>query len=440
MRSSKTGKLTRVAALLGVVLGLGSCELHPPRTIPGFRDGGMLAGSTPLPAASFAALEARFNVQSGSDRWGKNVVTRKSPDHLSIFGETEAVYSILQAGCLEGGTKLVLEGYWRYAATSDAGLVRLYVGPAAVAKALCAGATPAATDGAITLTGATGTDNALPDAATGFTAAGALATYVGKFMSISHHGATTTLDYGVSENTVESFRLTEQMGADAVETDIRLTRDGIPILFHDAALSAELVQGRFCRGNIADLTFAQIRATCRAARGEPIYSLEEGLRGAIDTTTLRGAWLDVKEPQGVAPSLAVMARSQAYATAVGRDFFHVIGLADADIMAAYQAAAPPSDTLCLVDYDPAVAIANGCVAWDPRFTEGPQPDAVKAAQKQGLAVYFWTVDGVPFIKDYLLTSKPNGMITDTPGLAFYVYQQNAWQPAGGHEPHGQGKK
>jgi glycerophosphoryl diester phosphodiesterase len=429
----------KIAAVVGLLLVGGSCNLRGPVQVPVFPDGGMLKGATPLPPASLAALQGRFDVKPGVDRFGPRVVTRQSPGKLSIFGANEAVYSILEAGCRDGGKTLVLEGYWRYAQSTDSGLVRLFVEPASAAAALCAGQ-PSAIDpalaGAFTLTGSTGVDDAAPTEPTALAYSGPLVDHVGKFMSISHHGTSTIQDYGTSENTVESFKLTEAMGADAVEIDVRLTKDGVPVLFHDAVLSAELVQGRFCRGAIEDLTFAQIRANCRTDRGQPIYSLEAALQGAMDETTLHGAWLDLKTANTVAPTLAVVARMEAYATAKKRVFFHVFGLDAQELVDAYVAAKPPADTRCLVEFDEAVALATKCIAWGPRFTEGPQPALVLDAQTKGLAVYFWTVDGVPFIDSYLTLSKPNGMITDTPGLAFYVYQENAWKPAGGKEPHG----
>lgn len=429
----------KIAAVVGLVVVGGSCNLRAGVTLPVFPDGGLVPGSTPLPPASFAALEGRFDVKQGSDRFGGRVVTRESPNRISIFGSSEAVYSILEAGCRDGGKTLVLEGYWRYAQSTDTGLVRLFVGPPAAAEALCEGR-PSGIDttkpGAITLTGTAGVDSAQPADPTTLAFSGPLVDYVGKFMSISHHGTSTIQDYGTSENTVESFRLTEAMGADAVEIDVRLTKDRIPILFHDEVLSAELVQGRFCRGAIEDLTYAQIKNSCITDRGQQIYSLEDALHGAMDETTLRGAWIDLKTTDTVIPTLAVVARTEAYAAEKKRSFFHVFGLDSQDMVDAYLAATPPTNTRCLVEFDEAVALATGCIAWGPRFTEGPQPDRVLDAQKQGLAVYFWTVDGVPFIDSYLTLSRPNGMITDTPGLAFFIYQENAWKPAGVKEPHG----
>jgi len=44
------------------------------------------------------------------------------------------------------------------------------------------------------------------------------------------------------ENTLEAFRHPKDRGADGIETDVRIDRAGIPILYHDRrAASGELV-------------------------------------------------------------------------------------------------------------------------------------------------------------------------------------------------------
>ncbi|EST33897.1 glycerophosphodiester phosphodiesterase [Streptomyces roseochromogenus] len=70
--------------------------------------------------------------------------------------------------------------------------------------------------------------------------------------AVAHRGD----PYRFRENTLDSLRSALDRGADAVEIDVRLTRDGVPVLLHDdtlerlwelgrplAALSAEEVRG-----------------------------------------------------------------------------------------------------------------------------------------------------------------------------------------------------
>ncbi|MFJ8824414.1 glycerophosphodiester phosphodiesterase [Streptomyces sp. NPDC102467] len=51
--------------------------------------------------------------------------------------------------------------------------------------------------------------------------------------AVAHRGD----PYRVRENTLPSLRSALERGADAVEIDVRLTRDGVPVLLHDATLN-----------------------------------------------------------------------------------------------------------------------------------------------------------------------------------------------------------
>ena len=69
--------------------------------------------------------------------------------------------------------------------------------------------------------------------------------------SINHRG------YGSApENTLAAYKLSKEMGFGYVETDVRFTSDGIPVLLHDASID-RTSDGT---GNISELTFEQVRA------------------------------------------------------------------------------------------------------------------------------------------------------------------------------------
>ena len=53
-----------------------------------------------------------------------------------------------------------------------------------------------------------------------------------KLTAVAHRGD----PYRVRENTLDSLRAALELGADAVEIDVRLTRDGVPVLLHDHTL------------------------------------------------------------------------------------------------------------------------------------------------------------------------------------------------------------
>lgn len=72
-----------------------------------------------------------------------------------------------------------------------------------------------------------------------------------KFVNYAHRGAS----HYAPENTMMSFYLGMQMGANGIETDVHRSKDGVIMLFHDDTL--ERVTGQ--SGAIKDYTLAEIK-------------------------------------------------------------------------------------------------------------------------------------------------------------------------------------
>lgn len=70
------------------------------------------------------------------------------------------------------------------------------------------------------------------------------------FINYAHRGASTYFP----ENTMISFRNGLEMGANGIETDVQITKDGVLVLFHDDTL--DRVTGK--TGCIADYTYAEL--------------------------------------------------------------------------------------------------------------------------------------------------------------------------------------
>ena len=91
---------------------------------------------------------------------------------------------------------------------------------------------------------------------------------------IAHRGASAS----APENTAASVRLAVRMGADGVECDVQLSKDGVPVVFHDDDLA------RLCgaRGAVRSLTAAELarhRVRVAGRRGTPdrILTLKQWL-------------------------------------------------------------------------------------------------------------------------------------------------------------------
>jgi glycerophosphoryl diester phosphodiesterase len=95
---------------------------------------------------------------------------------------------------------------------------------------------------------------------------------------VAHRGET----FGAPENTLAAFELAAARGADAVELDVQVSSDGVPVVIHDRHLD-RTTDGS---GPVRSRTWAELRALDAGSwhdprhRGEPIPSLEDALAWA----------------------------------------------------------------------------------------------------------------------------------------------------------------
>ncbi|MET8558481.1 glycerophosphodiester phosphodiesterase [Streptomyces sp. NPDC004959] len=146
--------------------------------------------------------------------------------------------------------------------------------------------------------------------------------------------------YRFRENTVASLRSAFASGADAVELDVRLTRDGVPLLLHDATLSRLWdVDAR-----LSDVTADDVARLTRG--GVP------SLADALDATSGRRVMIDLPSatPRAVRAVLGVVrdsgATSRVYYCA-GPDAMLAVRAQDpaAEIALTWTTLAPPRPAL-----------------------------------------------------------------------------------------------
>ena len=112
---------------------------------------------------------------------------------------------------------------------------------------------------------------------------------------IAHRGASGQFP----ENTLLAFREAVAQGADAVELDVRLTLDGVPVVMHDATLD-RTTDGV---GGVGESSLEALSAL-DAGRGEPVPTLEAVLEALPRTPLL----VEVKE-RAATPAVVRVARA-----------------------------------------------------------------------------------------------------------------------------------
>ena len=111
------------------------------------------------------------------------------------------------------------------------------------------------------------------------------------------------------ENTLAAFEAAVGLGADGVETDIQVTRDGVPILFHD-----RLIRGR----EVAALTHPELAAL--AGYAVPTMA------AALDTFPDIFWNLEIKMPTDPEPILAVLRGYRQRRALLVSSFWHPLAL------------------------------------------------------------------------------------------------------------------
>ena len=112
-------------------------------------------------------------------------------------------------------------------------------------------------------------------------------TYAGRMMVAAHRGAKSTHP----ENTMAAFRAAIAAGVDMIETDVRMTKDGVLVLIHDKTVD-RTTDGT---GTVKDMNFTELRQLNAGTEDCPqqIPTLEELLELLAQTPLTLN--LEVKE-------------------------------------------------------------------------------------------------------------------------------------------------
>ncbi len=220
---------------------------------------------------------------------------------------------------------------------------------------------------------------------------------------VAHRGASTE----APENTMAAFTRACELGVNAIESDVRATRDGALVLCHDESLLR--ITGR--AEKIADLDLATLREVVVGVdrvRGEQrIATLDELLRFAAGRV---GVLLDLKLPPGCEGQVLDAIR----AASVERGM--IVGVRSVASLQAVKATAPRLTTLAFgrtIDEVWAMADAGADILrlWAPWVDD----DALAWAGRLGKPI--WVMCGAPGRGDVGETTVPELLAYRRAGIA-----------------------
>jgi len=234
----------------------------------------------------------------------------------------------------------------------------------------------------------------------------------GSRLVIAHRGNSAH----APENTIEALQSAVDLGADALEFDVRLTRDGVPVLLHDATLD-RTTSGQ---GRLSDFDLTQVRGLA-AGRAAPQWT---GARTAVPTLEevldrfrSTPAMIEVKELGAAEPTVQLIRR-------LGLEDHVALGSDDVRVMAhlsrsGLRTCASRTDALFLLPLA-LLGIAPRAPRYDvlaitPRYFGWPIPvlRMTAVAQGRGIPTHVWTVNDPADALAYW-RGGVSGIVTDDP--------------------------
>lgn len=231
---------------------------------------------------------------------------------------------------------------------------------------------------------------------------------------VGHRGAPRR----ARENTIESLDFAESFGVDAVEFDVRPTRDGEAVLFHDDDVvlgTQKIAVKSFTWREIERLSIPSEFGDFRIPRLEQVFHRYG--------TTLRYL-IEVKSHPGM-PHGTMARRIARLAAAFGVAHRCLVASFDGEFVKRMREATPDIATSYLFDHPVALPTpGQPTPLFPPVDAIGPKHDLVSPvliaqAAAAGLSVHPWTVDDAAEIRS-LLSAGVASLTTNAPDVALEI--------------------
>ena len=371
----------------------------------------------PLTNNERQTLEGIYSIEIADDDFGKAAALKwtyvaeekDTTYYLSFFCAEDVRYFICRGKRTD--SVILLNGYWRNVENTKTGKAHFSVTLKDTGKQKAN----------ILIAGQYGIKEAEPDKRINFQYLRPLNNKTPYYL-IAHRGGGRNNDLlPASENSVEMIPLAAQYGANGIEIDVQLTKDAVPVLFHDANINDRLTKKTGIRGGIDEYTFPELQKEVNLKRGGKIPTLEQALETVLYKTPLQFVWLDCKYRPGLPKVRALQQKFIEKAKAAGRRLDIVIGIPDEEVMAGFMELPGYKNIPSLCELDTAKAAQVNANIWAPSWTKGHQDEEVKAVHDKGKMALVWTVDIPDKIKEFLYEAKFDGMVTNRPTMAAYYY-------------------
>ncbi len=252
-----------------------------------------------------------------------------------------------------------------------------------------------------------------------------------KVKIISHRGANRY----APQNTIPAFERAVELGADGFETDIHLTKDGIPVICHNYTIN-ETSNGM---GTVASYTLEELRKLDFGSYYDPkfkgtlIPTLDEFLE-VVKQGDIEIMNIEIKGPKDkktdIVPVMIEYVKKHNLLDRLlvsGFDTYLLKAVKDyaPDVRTAYLYGFPHCDNYGAMLFPMAHAKYIGVYALHP-MSCFVNKAYVKAAHLMGIKVNVWTVNPEDRI-EYMINAGVDGIITDCPDRVKFVMRKMGYK-------------
>jgi len=407
-----------VPLLAFLLLLAGSCIKDRFVPLPDYTEGN-LDNTLSIPQAYDSLFEGVYELRDGYSAFGVQLVAKWKQGALCFFGEHDGRYINLRVGFDPADSSIRMGGIWRSPIGEEQGILELTIAKDEGSTALWSGHNK----GMILRGDVDGKGIVIA-----YKRPFSDAVRNRSFALLAHRGGGRNSDnLPYAENSLSLVKFAEKMGATGIEIDIRLTKDNIPVIYHDADINTRLTRKSPLVGAIRQYSFDFLRAYIQLVDGQPIPTLKEMLATAIDSTRLQYIWLDCKdggEDNFFRTVIPVAQQAISDAAAKNRKVAIFFGLPTDDAFARFLAYPGHEQLPSLCELSLEKTFRAGSRIFAPRWTLGILTDDTETAHASGISVFTWTLDDATGINDVITKSRYDGILSNYPSiLAYKFYSQ-----------------
>jgi glycerophosphoryl diester phosphodiesterase len=378
-----------------------------------------LDNTIPFDTVYKSSFEGIYELSEGDDRFGQQFAGKWANGYLCLFGQKDGKFINLQVGFNPDDSSFRMSGFWRDPIQSQHGQVQF------------------------TMAKPDGVDTVFDHKSNGITMRGYLENDVGNFITIrymrpfsaavlsryfvitAHRGGGRNSDnLPYAENSLNLVKHVEQFGATGVEIDIRLTKDKVPIIYHDPDINIRLTLKSPLVGNINQFNADFLRTYIKLVDGQFIPTLDEMLTIIIDSTTIQNVWLDCKdggEDNFFSYVMPVFQKAVNYAQSKNRNISILLGLPSDDAYNNFITFPNHKNIPSLCELSLEQAKNAGSRVYAPRWTLGILDQETLDAHANNMRVVTWTLDDPESMTEVITRSQYDGILTNYPSLLAYQF-------------------